>query len=113
LTSFIGGVRSPELALMDRQALMELTLEDLRRLLGVTGAPVFEHIAVYREAIPQYEVGYGRYKQILTDMEERSPGLFFAGQYRDGISVADCIVSGQKAATRIAAARVESGVACV
>jgi heterodisulfide reductase subunit A-like polyferredoxin len=35
-------------------------------------------------------------------MESDMPGLFFAGQYRDGISVSDCILSGDKTAKRAA-----------
>jgi hypothetical protein len=35
--------------------------------------------------------------------ETRAPGLFLAGNYRDGISLSDSIVSGYKAADRAAA----------
>jgi oxygen-dependent protoporphyrinogen oxidase len=104
LTSFVGGVRAPHLAASDAQDLVDTTRKDLRKLLGVTGNPVFEHVAVYREAIPQYEVGYRRFKDLLTNIEDNAPGLLFAGQFRDGISVADCITSGDKAAARIQAA---------
>lgn len=113
LTSFIGGVRAPDLALSDARLLVDTTLVDLRKLLGVTGSPVFEHVAVYREAIPQYEVGYGRFKQILSNVEAAAPGIFFAGHYRDGISVADCIVSAGRAATRIGAERTQADISYV
>jgi hypothetical protein len=33
-------------------------------------------------------------------METQSPGLFFAGHYRDGISLSDSIVSGCNASDR-------------
>ena len=102
ITSFIGGVRAPELVGDDAQSLAGIALADIRKLLGVKGQPVFQHVAIYPEAIPQYEVGYGRFKQILTDLETGAPGLYFAGQFRDGISVADCIASGYNVAARIA-----------
>lgn len=102
LTAFIGGVRAPHLVGEDVQALVDTALVDLRKLLGVTGRPAFQHVAIYPEAIPQYEVGYGRFKKILTDIETGAPGLFFAGHFRDGISVADCITSGHTIAARIA-----------
>ena len=102
LTTYIGGSRAPDLALRPADELIEMTLADLGVLLGVTGRPTFEHVAVYRKAIPQYEVGYGRFKDLMAEIEARVPGIFFAGHYRNGISLGDSIVSGDDAAGRIA-----------
>jgi oxygen-dependent protoporphyrinogen oxidase len=81
-----------------------LTVRDLRKLLGVSGKPTFEHCFVFPKAIPQYEVGYGRFKELMNRAEIEAPGLFLAGNYRDGISLSDSIVSGYKAAERLALA---------
>ena len=35
-------------------------------------------------------------------MERRNPGLLLAGTYRDGVSLAEAIGSGERAATRVA-----------
>ena len=102
LTSYIGGARAPELALRPANELIEMTLQDLGVILGVTGRPTFEHVVVYPKAIPQYEVGYGRFKDLMTAIETHAPGLFFAGHFRDGISLGDSLVSGHDAAGRIA-----------
>ena len=102
LTTYIGGARAPELALRPTSELIEMTLQDLGVILGVTGRPTFEHVVVYPKAIPQYEVGYGRFKELMTAIETRAPGLFFAGHFRDGISLGDSLVSGDNAAGRIA-----------
>lgn len=101
LTSYVGGERHPELAGVPPEELSRLVCEDLRVLLGVTGRPVFEHCAVYPKAIPQYNVGYGRFKRLLDEAEAGAPGLFFAGHYRDGVSLGDSIVSGIQAADRL------------
>ena len=101
LTSYVGGERQPELALLPPEKLIETTLTDLRSLLGVKGQPVFTHTHTWPRAIPQYNVGYGQFKQLLADMEARSPGLFFAGSYRDGVSLGDSIVSGVNIAERV------------
>jgi protoporphyrinogen oxidase len=37
----------------------------------------------------------------MTEIEALSPGLFFAGHYRDGISLGDSIVSGVNIADRV------------
>jgi len=101
LTSYIGGARHPELALLPPAQLIETTLADLRALLGVRGRPVFTQTAVYPRAIPQYNVGYGKYRQWWNDLEAAAPGLFFAGHYRDGVSLGDSIVSGVNIAERV------------
>ncbi len=102
LTSYVGGERYPELASRSPEELYEITCADLRVLLGVKGPPTFRHHYFWPRAIPQYNLGYGRYRALMTDIEFRSPGLFFAGHYRDGISLGDSIVSGVNAADRVA-----------
>ena len=102
LTSYVGGERYPELASLPAEKLFELTVEDLRVLLGVKGRPTFQHCVVYPRAIPQYNVGYGRYRALMSDLEARADGVFLAGHYRDGVSLSDSIVSGCNVADRVA-----------
>ena len=101
LTSYVGGERYPELALLSPEQLGELTIEDLRVLLGVRGRPTFRHVVVYPKAIPQYNVGYGRYRELMADLENKAAGLFLAGHYRDGVSLGDSIVSGCNIVERV------------
>jgi oxygen-dependent protoporphyrinogen oxidase len=101
LTSYIGGARYPELGLLPPEQLVEAVLADLRVLLGVKGNPVFTHTKTWPQAIPQYNVGYGKYRDLLTDLEAKNPNLFFAGHYRDGVSLGDSIVSGVNIAERL------------
>jgi oxygen-dependent protoporphyrinogen oxidase len=101
LTSYIGGERYPDLALLPPDQLVEATLGDLRTLLGVRGKPVFQHTAFYPKAIPQYNLGFARYRELLNRLEAGADGLFFAGHYRDGVSLSDSIVSGCNVADRI------------
>ena len=102
LTSYLGGERSPELALLPVEEIYQLVQKDLRRLFGVTGDPSFRHCTVHPKAIPQYTVGYGRYRALLDSLEAEAPHLYFAGQYRDGISLSDSLLSGCKIAERVA-----------
>jgi oxygen-dependent protoporphyrinogen oxidase len=101
LTSYIGGERQPELAALPPEKLVELVREDLRVLLGVRDRPVFTHHYFWPRAIPQYNVGYWKFKDLMNDIEAKSRGLFLAGHYRDGISVGDSIVSGGNVAGRV------------
>jgi oxygen-dependent protoporphyrinogen oxidase len=101
LTTFVGGVRQPELARLDDDALVALVLAELRRLVGVKAAPRYVHIRRWPRAIPQYAPGYGRYKDLLTRMEQAAPGLHLGGNARDGISLANCIESGLRLAADV------------
>jgi oxygen-dependent protoporphyrinogen oxidase len=101
LTSYVGGERYPELAALPPDKLVELVCEDLRILLGVKGSPAFTHTSFFPRAIPQYNVGFGRFRDLMTEIETKTPGLFLAGHYRDGVSLSDSILSGCNAAERI------------
>ena len=101
LTTYVGGERHPELALLPEEELVGAVCRDLERLLGVRGKPTFRHVTLWRKAIPQYNLGFGRHREAMTRLEERLPGFHLAGHYRDGISLADSIVSGWKIAERV------------
>lgn len=101
LTVFIGGSQSPGRALLDEDEMLANVLDDLRGLLGLDGAPDFKHISVWPKAIPQYVVGYEKHLNYMAQMEKEYPGIHFAGHYRDGISVANSILSGIDVAERI------------
>jgi oxygen-dependent protoporphyrinogen oxidase len=102
LTAFVGGTRDPDFVQSDPQTLTARVLDDLRPLLGTRGEPTFRAIQVWPKAIPQYVLGYGRFKDIAEQMERTNPGLVLAGTYRDGVSLGDAIGSGERAAGRIA-----------
>ena len=102
LTAFVGGTRDPDFVQADPQTLTARVLDDLRPLLGTRGEPAFRAVQVWPKAIPQYVLGYGRFKEIADDVERRNPGLVLAGTYRDGVSLGDAIRSGEQAAARIA-----------
>ncbi|VGO15851.1 Protoporphyrinogen oxidase [Pontiella desulfatans] len=101
LTVFIGGSQSPDRALMDEEMLLANALKDLKDLLGLDGEPDYKHLSVWPKAIPQYVVGYEKYLNHMKQIEGAYPGIHFAGHYRDGISVANSILSGINVADKI------------
>lgn len=98
LTTFVGGVRQPELAKLPEPELVELVRGELRKLVGARGEPVFVHVKRWPRAIPQYTLGYGHYLEICAKAEKAAPGLFIGGNGRDGISLSNCIASGRRLA---------------
>lgn len=101
LTAFIGGARHPGLAQADDGAVIERILADLRPLLGVEGAPVMTRVTRWTRAIPQYELGHLERLARLDAALAALPGLHLRANYRDGISVADCVQNAQALAVRI------------
>jgi oxygen-dependent protoporphyrinogen oxidase len=101
LTVFIGGSRQPEKALLLEDELITMAVTDLERLLCVKGKPEIVYKKIWNKAIPQYEIGYGKYKDGITSLEGQFEGLFFTGNYRGGISVADTIVNANAVAQAI------------
>lgn len=101
LTVFIGGARFPEAAEMEEDELLSITLKDLNSLLGIKGDPVFVHQARWPKAIPQYNIGYGKFLNIMDKIEDENPGFYLAGNYRNGIAVGDCISNSVDLADRI------------
>jgi protoporphyrinogen/coproporphyrinogen III oxidase len=103
LTVFSGGARDPRLLHLSADQIQQLALDDLRSVLGITGTPVFSDVVKMDRSIPQYNVGYGAVKDLIQRIEARSPGLYFAGNFSQGISVSDCIAAGSAAADKVAA----------
>jgi protoporphyrinogen/coproporphyrinogen III oxidase len=101
LTSFVGGMREPELTQLNERELVRIVDAELRRFLGVSGAPVFTHVQSWPRAIPQYNLGYQRFKDAVSAAEISAPGLFIGGNCRDGISLGNCIDSGRRLAEAV------------
>jgi oxygen-dependent protoporphyrinogen oxidase len=111
ITAFVGGVRNPDLANADLPTITARVLDDFRALLGATGEPTFRAFNLWPRAIPQYDLAYGRYKEIMDEVERRSPGLALAGAYREGVALPEVIASGEAAAARVAALPAVAGSA--
>ncbi|MEO7522225.1 MAG: protoporphyrinogen oxidase [Gemmatimonas sp.] len=109
ITCFVGGTRYPARAREETPALLQHVMYDLRDLLGARGEPVFVKHVLWPRAIPQYNVGYGEVLEAADAMEMSNPGLYLAGNYRHGISVGDCVSSGQRVAQRVAAYLTRAG----
>ncbi len=102
LTTFVGGMRQPDIAGLPPGQLRDLVVEELQALLGVSAEPFFSHVTAWPRAIPQYNLGYARFHEAMAAAETANPGLFLGGHVRDGVSVGDCIRAGWKLAERAA-----------
>ena len=91
LTAFIGGAMNADILDLSDQALIGQVESDLNRCLQ-SGIPAdFVHLTRYTAAIPQYTLGHlQRIHQAEAGLIHH-PGIYLRANWRDGISVADCI----------------------
>jgi oxygen-dependent protoporphyrinogen oxidase len=97
-TTFVGGMRQIELVQKSETELQEMVIEELSRIVGITGKPVMVRLRKWQQAIPQYTQKYSSVQALFDQLEDQHPGLFFSGNFRRGISVGDCIVGADKTA---------------
>jgi len=91
LTSFLGGSGDAGLAGATEAEIVETVRRDLEKILGISGAPVFERFTKYSAAIPQYNLGHTQRLQSIRDAIARVPGLFIVGNYWNGPAIGACI----------------------
>ena len=102
LTTFLGGSRQPQIADLDDGALVDLVRSELRDFMGMACAPDVVGIKHWKRAIPQYNVGHSRIMDSVEAFEHENPGLFVSGNFRNGVSLSDCVVNAFGTAERVA-----------
>jgi oxygen-dependent protoporphyrinogen oxidase len=91
LAAFGGGRIDPAFAELDDDQIVKTVLDDLRGPLSLRGEPAFRLVRRWPRAIPQYELGHGRFVERAREIEWSLPGLRISGNFLQGISVPDCI----------------------
>jgi oxygen-dependent protoporphyrinogen oxidase len=104
IAAFAGGRTDPGILDLDDDALHAALLAELDRALGLQGDPVVRHLTRWPRAIPQYEIGHGRFVDLAQALERELPGLHLAGSFLGGVSVPDCIQNATDLAETILAA---------
>lgn len=93
LRSMIGGARSPELALLPDDSLIDRVRSDLQDILGLKAEPDFVRIFRHERAIPQYIIGHAARLEAIDGHLRRHPGLVLTGNAFKGVSLNDCVVN--------------------
>lgn len=98
LTVFIGGGREPKLAEMETNALVKIVETELKELIGLRGT--YQHMdhVFWPKSIPEYHLNYDDTLNRIKRFEDQFRGLTMAGNFRNGVSLPDCIRNGLKLA---------------
>ena len=94
-----GRAGAREICELDDAALAARLHSDLVDATGMTAKPAESHVQRWPCAMPQLEVGHlDRVASVREDLR-RYPGLTLAGASYDGLGIAACVRSGERAAT--------------
>jgi oxygen-dependent protoporphyrinogen oxidase len=102
LAAFAGGRTDPEIVDWDDERIVSTLVGELRGPLGLKGEPSFRLVRRWKRAIPQYELGHGRFVDRAREIERDLPGLRIGGNFLAGVSVPDCIRNGAGLAAEMA-----------
>ncbi len=92
LTTFVGGMRRPDLALLRGDELYDLIMKELAITMKIknTAPDLFEY-TTHRRAIAQYGADSEERFKTIASLELQHQGLYLGGSIRDGIGLADRI----------------------
>ena len=93
-----GRAGAAEIGDLDDGALLARLHSDLADATGLTAQPAGSHVQRWPGAIPQLEVGHLDRVAAVRQELSRYPGLTLAGASYDGLGIAACVRSGERAA---------------
>jgi oxygen-dependent protoporphyrinogen oxidase len=101
LRCFFGGAGDAKVLEESDESLVSIARDELRRIVGLTAAPVAHVIARWPRSMAQYTVGHAKRVEEIRARLAAIPGLHLAGNAYEGIGIPDCIRTGRAAAARI------------
>lgn len=102
LTSFVGGATDRRVAMQTTHELVVLVTDELSQILGC-GKPAFSRVVLYRQALPQYNLGHSDRLANVERLRAQMPGLWLTGNYLRGPSIGTCVEQAVKVAQQVVA----------
>ena len=103
MRTFVGGTRDPQGFERDDAELVARSLDALRPLIGINGAPLFTRVYRWERANAQHEVGHLERLARIEEALARHAGLFITGSGFRGVGIPDCIADGRATAGKVSA----------
>lgn len=109
-TTFVGGAQYPEHALCQQDEMMQRVHKELTEKYSIrTGKPVFQHVHVWQQGIPQYDMHIKDAHEFAKRL--KSDGLYIAANWQAGVSVSGCIHHAKELAYKINLKRAAPSIA--
>jgi oxygen-dependent protoporphyrinogen oxidase len=113
ISVYAGGMRNPDLVKLPDADLIAQVQQELSQILGISGVPVVTRLRRWQLGLPQYSLGHEKRRAILGATHERAGGLFLAGNYLDGVSMASCLDCADRVAAKAGAFSIQASCAKV
>lgn len=98
LRAYVGKSGDESIVEQSDSEIVRIVLDDLKRIMKITGEPELVSVTRWNESMPQYNVGHKqKMKEIRRTFLSSYPGIFLAGASFDGIGIPDCIDQGKQA----------------
>jgi protoporphyrinogen/coproporphyrinogen III oxidase len=96
LRCFVGRATEQSFMSMSDEEILQMVLQDLRKIMTIEQDPDFYRVTRLQNAIP-YVVGHREWvKDVQSKMNTKLPGVHLAGASYSGVGVPDCIDQGKK-----------------
>ncbi|MER5204738.1 protoporphyrinogen oxidase [Streptomyces sp. NPDC002825] len=101
LRASIGRHGDEQALYLDDAELIEVARRDLGEILGLTAAPVAAKVSRWHDGLPQYLVGHTARIERIREAVAKLPAIRVCGAAYDGVGIAHCVASGQRAADEL------------
>jgi oxygen-dependent protoporphyrinogen oxidase len=101
LRLFLGGALNEEVLLEDDERIVALSRSQLAELLGVTASPCLTRLHRFPASMTQYQLGHLDRIAAIERRVAGHPELALTGSAYRGVGIADCIHSGEAAASTV------------
>lgn len=99
--TFLGGANKSQMLEKEEDVLVDMALNDLRTITGITADPDFYLISKMYNSMPQYVLGHRKRVEGINKEIKKINGLSLAGSYFVGVGIGDCIKQGEKASEEV------------
>ena len=101
LTSFVGGATNPGAMNKSPEQLAAQVHRELSPVLGLREEPVFSNAMIWKQAIPQYNLGHTARLVAVESLRAHFPGLYLSGNYLKGPAIGTCVEHAMKVADEV------------
>jgi protoporphyrinogen/coproporphyrinogen III oxidase len=96
LRCYVGRPGNQDVTSYDDAQLVNLVMNDLKKVMDIKGTPEFSVVSRWKEAMPQYKVGHKEWvNDVKEAMENHFPNVYAIGASYDGVGIGDCIRQGK------------------
>jgi protoporphyrinogen/coproporphyrinogen III oxidase len=96
---FVGGNHAMKWMDQPDEEIIEMALMDLKRIAGISEAPVLNRVFRWQNSMPEYAVGHKNKIEHLQHLARAEGSLFLSSNIMRGVGIPDCIAQAKETAS--------------